>query len=144
MNGKFQANFDSEKNHGQPQKNKVLYSFGNLADEEIVCELFHKVTKSMVLTRSGWKRLEMSKTIGLNQEGESVSVTDTTCSSKRSRLLPTENAPVRWNSTKNFAACVKDVQELGFDGHQMSLVIAKFIKSDGWLIFFHEISREAG
>ncbi|KAM7468937.1 hypothetical protein LguiA_007120 [Lonicera macranthoides] len=96
----------------------------------------------MVLTRSGRKRLEMAKTTRLNQEGESVSVTYSTCSSKRSRLLPTKNAPVRWNSTESFVACVKDVQELGFDGHQMSLVIAKLIESDGWLIFFRAISRE--
>ncbi|KAM7473264.1 hypothetical protein LguiB_020507 [Lonicera macranthoides] len=96
----------------------------------------------MVLTRSGRKRLEMSKTTRLNQEGESVSVTYSTCSSKRSRLLPTKNAPVRWNSTESFAACVEDVQELGFDGHQMSLVIAKLIELDGWLIFFHKISQE--
>ncbi|KAM7506441.1 hypothetical protein LguiA_016894 [Lonicera macranthoides] len=98
----------------------------------------------MVLTRSGRKRMEMSKMTGFTLEGESMSVMDGTCSSsKRSRLLPTENGLVRWNSTESIAACVKDVQELGFDGHQMSLLIAKFIESDGWLYLFVEISREA-
>ncbi|KAM7473108.1 hypothetical protein LguiB_020351 [Lonicera macranthoides] len=89
---------------------------------------------------------------GHDQEKESVSntdstfslksqicVTDTPCSSKRSRLSRANmsvsefspvNAPVTWNITKSFTACIDGVLELGFDGHQMSLAIAKFIKSE--------------
>ncbi|KAM7468928.1 hypothetical protein LguiA_007111 [Lonicera macranthoides] len=78
-----------------------------------------------------------------------ISVTDTPCSSKRSRLsranMPVSefspvNAPVTWNITKSFAACIDGVLELGFDGHQMSLAIAKFIKSEAWQYHFTRIS----
>ncbi|KAM7506400.1 hypothetical protein LguiA_016860 [Lonicera macranthoides] len=82
----------------------------------------------MVLTRSGRKRLEMSKMIA--QANMSMSED------------PTINAPATWYLTVNFVTCVKGVQELGFDGHQITLAIAKFIESEGWQYFFLKMSRE--
>ncbi|KAM7506447.1 hypothetical protein LguiA_016900 [Lonicera macranthoides] len=111
----------------------------------------------MVLTRSGRKRLETAKESVSNTDStfslkrHRVCVTDSTCSSKMSRLsranlsmseLSPVNAPVKWNITKSYMACVDDVLELGFDGHQMSFAIAKFIKSEAWQYFFATISRE--
>ncbi|KAM7473212.1 hypothetical protein LguiB_020553 [Lonicera macranthoides] len=88
----------------------------------------------MVLTRSGRKRLEMSKMIA--QVNMSMSEDPTI------NAPPTVNAPATSHFTENYAACVKGVQELGFDGHQIGLAAAKFIESEGWQYFFLNMSRE--